>query len=80
MAYTVIRQPGFQAAIAALSRNMHPNYMVGVTWTLEHDPHVGQKISANVWIIKVLWAPVVATIYYAINEPQNTVYLLDVTT
>ena len=80
MAYQVIHDASFKAAQAkVLSPKMDAHYLSGVTWTLEHDPHVGKKISPNVWIIKVVLAPIVVSIYYAINEAKKTVHLLDLT-
>ena len=81
MSYKVIHEPSFNAAQAEISPKMDPLYLSDIKWALEHDPHaVGTKISNNVWLTKVVWAPIVASIYYAINETKQTVYLLDLTT
>ena len=78
-AYQVTRGPGFSAALAKVSPRLDPTYLRGVTWTLERDPHLGIRVTANVRIIKELWAPLVATIYYTIDETKHVVTLLDVT-
>ena len=82
MAYKVIRQPEFTTNLTKLRiipPHLHDHYLSGVIWALEHDPRVGKQVGRNVWMIKVIWAPVVPKIFYAINDTQKTVYLLDIT-
>jgi hypothetical protein len=79
MAYRVLHQPEFRTALAkAFPRGINREYLRGLMWTLEHDPHQGKKASDHVRIIKLLLAPVVVTFYYTIDEAKHLVHLIDV--
>jgi hypothetical protein len=77
MAYQVIRQPEFDAALArTFSSKMLPGYMETVTWPLERDPHIGKKVNPKTWMFKVLWAPIVVAVYYTIDDARKKVHLI----
>jgi hypothetical protein len=81
MPYRIIKQPEFSSSFARIMPGPVPDeeyFLSGTYWTLERDPHIGREIQPDVWILKILWAPIVATIYYAIDERANVVYLLDI--
>lgn len=79
MPYTVKRTKEFNAAVARnLTDGFSDGLLDGHTWTLERDPHVGTSAGKNVWIIKACFAPIVATIYYTIDESREIVYLMDI--
>lgn len=82
MFYRVVKRPEFSSSFARVIPSPTPDedyFLSGAIWTLERDPHTGKEIQPDVWILKVLWAPIVATIYYAIDETSRVVYLLDIT-
>jgi len=81
MAYQVIRQPEFDAAVAnKLDKDFNIDFLLsGIKWTLEHNPYVGTKVSEHVWIGIVTIAPIVRKIYYTIDEERKRVYLMDLT-
>ena len=79
MAFKIVKSPSFQAAVQKKHKgNLHPDVLNGVVWTLHRNPHLGIKASKNLWIIKVCLAPIVFTIYYAIDEAKKIVHLVDV--
>ena len=79
--YKVVARKNFRSALCNTLqiKNYPASYMEGVEWTLARDPRAGPKLSSNVRVIQVIWAPIVVNIYYTINDAAKTVYLMDVT-